>query len=386
MVPSQSIRYFTVELPYWLGLGDKLWHLSKLYSLGMALSYTYVHTPFSCPRSTSGSYLGLNLRLIAKNVHSRSKKSDYLGKFLGLEKRDKTIHDTAFNSFLISPVCIDDLLNSNLIDSINDLQQLIEQRYSDKRHQIICLTTRQGIYACEVKLNSLIGGPQAEDAYIEELGIARGYWQAREQKPIKTRFSPGKIKILIHVRNGDTVTFGFKEKLVSVFGSTVRILDKENDIFEVQRKPVSLKKISHLLEEIRRCGYDDFSVIFISDGYSRAVEVILKSLLKREVKLSLLNIFRLLGRVFRLEHDLKRCLKQYGATYIIGESKRDLINSIHAIAEANIIVMSTGGFAYSIYRFLNVDSSTKIGNIHTLSSSEIEAFKLSLKKSGLEGC
>lgn len=90
MSSDVSDGYFSIDLPDWLGLGDKLWHLSKLHSLGRLLNYEYVHSPFRCARSSHRSYLrSIAIGNATKILQDSRRKSDYLGKFLALESREK---------------------------------------------------------------------------------------------------------------------------------------------------------------------------------------------------------------------------------------------------------------------------------------------------------
>lgn len=372
--PSDKTQYFTVDLPNWLGLGDKLWHLSKLYSLGRSLSYSYIHTPFRCPRSASNSYLKLNLTSIAQPLSLGIGEADYIGTFLGLDKREKTISDPAFRDIEVVPVNLDYIFENNHFSNLKELSKSIENIDSKSMNCVKLLTTQTGIYSYENSINTLIGGCQAESIYVEELGIAREYWRLRNKEPISTCFRPDKVKILIHIRNGDTTTFKFGNKIISVFGSSAQILASEDDIKEAKRKPVNFKELVELIENVYQNSSQKPSIVFISDGYGRAAEVILKCLIKREIKLGYLDSLKLLKKTFDLNAELKSYLEFYKIVSIIGESQGKLMASIHSIAEADIVIMSTGGFAYSIYRFLNKNSS-QIVDVNTLLGKSADEFR-----------
>ncbi|MEP0957519.1 hypothetical protein [Leptolyngbya sp. FACHB-1515] len=368
--------FFAIALTDWMGITDKLWHLSKLHPLGRALSYNYVHTPFSCVRSSASSYWGMALLRYSRNLaavtHTQPYKSDYIGKFLALERRALNINDLAFKNYKKVEISLDNIFQNQKITNLDELREIINS-FDRSKNTIKVFTTYQGIYSYVDAIAQLLEQAGEKKDYFRELEVAKYYWLARSKKPINSGFLPGKVKLLVHIRNGDMASFKIGGKTLSTFCYSVQIIDSK-DALDSSRKPIELQKIFNLLEAIfQTYTPDKFSVVVISDGYHRSLEVVFRALLRREIKLNPLEVLALLKEVYRSEQRLKSFSSIGNTSTIIGESRQKLLKSIHAIAQADIVIPTSGYFSRHIQRFLRQDDSAIFLNMNSLSEQDLAA-------------
>lgn len=377
-------RFFAIALSDWIGITDKLWQLSKLHRLGRALSYDYVHTPFHCVRSSSSSYWQMALLRVSRKLAALSNvqkyQSDDIGKFLGLERRQRNINDPVFRNYRKTEILLDDIFQNKEFGSLAEVKEIVDS-IDQNKETIKVFTTQQGIYSYVDQIDRLLS--DCKEDYFKELEIAKHYWLARSKNSIDSQFLPNKIKVLVHIRNGDMASFKIGNKVLSVFARSVCIAESE-DALERSRnaaalqkftKPIALQEYVHLLEAIfQMAAQDIFSVVVISDGYGRALEVIFRALRKGEIALTPLEVLKLLQEIYRSQQQLKSFFSIHNASTIVGESKQNLFRSIHAIAEADIVIKSSGSFASLIHQFFKKeDQSTVFLNVHLYREKDLAA-------------
>lgn len=233
----------------------------------------------------------------------------------------------------------------------------------DIRH-IKYLTTKKGIYPYKESLNNFIRNFGDEDLYEAELGLSKWYWIARNKDSTPVEQDSDKIKVLVHIRNGDTAIIKTGERLISIFGSSAQLIKSYDEIKELDRRPVCFTKVLSCLDELSELyGQKNLSILLISDGYRRSAEVLIWALIKRELKLSLGEILDAFAELRRLDKVLKYGLLPYTFRHIIGENKSNLMLSIHGIAEADFVIMTSGGFAYFVHYFFRKNSHSRLIDI-----------------------
>ena len=103
--------FFTIKTLKSAGIADQLSQLLRLYRLGKALSFTYVHTPLTFPRSY---HLSFQEKLIKKISTSLSIFphfqifSDNIADFLGINNQDVCIIDEEFCTYKTVKVPLED--------------------------------------------------------------------------------------------------------------------------------------------------------------------------------------------------------------------------------------------------------------------------------------
>jgi hypothetical protein len=354
--------YFTVRLPYWVGLSDQLCHLVRLYLIGRALSFTYVHTPLAFPRSYNKSFSEKTvdyIKYIFNKIQRRKKfYGDGLARFCGLDHHELNISDDQFKGYRKVQVHLDKYFSETDVCDIASLQAYISSLRSYSEPVIFSLNTA-GIYAFNAKIDYLLASANIKEEFVlEQLKLAENYWKTRQKKPIRIPFATDKIKIAIHIRRGDTACFTLGGKIISVFSETVKIVDNMADIQDPARKPIEAEVFYRLLQNIfSQYGEENFSVIVLSDGYERAFKAISAAINQGIISISHTDLASIKTQI---SSEFALFNKHSNVSLIIGESRAKLFKSIHAIVSADILIMSTGGFAYFPHIFFKKASQRTI--------------------------
>lgn len=347
--------FFTIKLPEQVGLSDQLWHLSKLYTLGIALSYTYVHTPFKCPRSYNVGYCETvveKLKNILKNstvIHSSS--PDKLIEFIGLDKHELNINDKQFKSFNIVKINLDKIIEDNPVNSVSEFKKCIESFGLSSKVKIYSFVT-QGIYEFESKIDQIVSSANLDDSTIKNLKLPEKYWKAKEKFPGQFPVDNSKVKITLHIRKGDRTCINLNGKLVSVFASSIKLINSKDYKDELKQSLVDTTKAYNLIQEIfNKYGEEYFSVQVLSDGYQRTFFTVIWAMIRGKIKLNLNDLKQLHKIKKTLSKEFNVFLRFANVSLIIGESKQNLFKSIHAIVCADILIVTSGGFAYWVHKF-----------------------------------
>lgn len=338
------------------GLSDMLVRLYSMYKVGKVLSYTYIHTPFICKRSYPLNYID---RIVKKIIGDKIYHP--LSKFIGLEKCDLNIFDKDFLHYNIVELNIEDILENEHISSISDLKNIIESNEHKTEPTIYSFLTTGNFYKFDTqsKINNLL----QDTVSIKDFRnlVTKRYWQARKRWPISIPFDETKTKILIHVRRGDRACINLGERVICLHGAKVAIVNDVDNIVERAKelletenfkRPSAASKIALILQKIFDShGESNFSVIIVSDGYDRTFKVIKSNIDKGHLNLSKseLNQLAIAKKVCRKEF---LGLSEYrNVSTIIGESKINFFKSVHAIASADVVIKTSGGFASVLHKF-----------------------------------
>ncbi len=322
-----SSPLFTIEVPKNVGLSDQVWHLDQLYHLGRSPSYTYVHSPFTCPRSYRSSWWQ-KIGFYLKKGFFSTQQADRLIKFLGLEDLEPNINNSYFRKWQKIIINIDKILEKNTDLDISQLKQIIQSNSSAK--EIIYVFSTEGLYPFTFQIDQLI--QQAESKGIaQDLNFADQYWQARSKMPINIPFDPNKIKILLHIRKGDTACVQLNHKTIYTHGAMAKIANSFEELNGYFRKPVEDREYHLILHKIfAKYGNQAFSTIVISDGYNGTFRTILKSLLKEQIYLNFKEIIQLIIMQLSANSKFEDFLSYSDTSIIIGEYNQNLLKSIQA--------------------------------------------------------
>lgn len=350
---------FTIQPPQHVGLSDKLWHLKVLYQLGSALSYEYVYTPFDFSRSY---HLGIGRRILRllKHLVLQARKrvfgipfwqSDGLTTFLGLHHLSSAANQDFRSYKKFIDVDIDAFFLEADIVSADSLQAFLSHHGSDCAAAIYVFRTN-GLYRCVSKIEQLVNAPINEVIGSNTLDLSQCYWMQRSFKSVEMPTAKSPLRVAIHCRQGDRTHIQIGKQVISIFANTVTVFDENNPALEaIQLSEHEIASIPGLITAFeQRFGRKNCEFYIISDGYSRTVRALclnLRLLLSRG-----LNLFNLLSKINALNLKLQR--QQSGANIhvVLGESNHQLFESIHILASSNVVIMSSGGFAYWVHTFL----------------------------------
>lgn len=337
------------------GLSDMLVRLCSMYKLGKALSYTYIYTPFICKRSYPLNCLDKALKKIVGN------KIYYaINKFIGLDRYEINIFDRRFSNYKTVEINIENILNEPSISNITILRGIIETNNTTAPIIYSFLTTGNFYkFNTQAKIDNLLQDVVGIEDFRDL--VTKRYWKARERWSVSLPFDETKAKIVVHIRRGDRACINLGKRVICLHGHKTAIVtngsnmvEQAKDLLETEnfRRPSTVSEIMLILQKIFDIyGKNNFSVIILSDGYNRAFKVIKSNINKGQLNLSK-------SELNQLESVERDCHKEFlifsnaqNIFTIIGESKTNFFKSVHAIASADIVIKSSGGFASVLHKF-----------------------------------
>lgn len=346
------------------GLSDMLVRLCSMYKLGKALSYNYIHTPFICKRSYPLNYLDKTLKKIVGD------KIYYtLNKFIGLDKCEMNIFERRFFYYKIVEINIEDLLNEPSIYNISSLKNSIENNNNTVPIIYSFLTTGKFYkFDTQSKIDNLLQNVVGIEDFRNL--VTKNYWKAREKWSVPLPFDETKVKIVVHIRRGDRACINLGKRVICLHGHKTAIVTNGNNMIEQAKdlletenfsRPSTVSEIMLILQKIFDIyGKNNFSAIVLSDGYNRAFKVIKSNINNGQLNLSKSE----LNQLAIVERD---CYKEFlifsddrNMSTIVGESKNNFFRSVHAIASADIVIKSSGGFASVLHKFLKKSNTPPI--------------------------
>lgn len=389
-------HFFTVRFREG-GLGDRLTQLSRLYRIGSALSYTYVHTPFTCARSRTLTRIDKLIKRIdqlfkkffgLQITSDKDPTDDRIIKFLGLDRHDLNINDEHFSNYQVVEICLDKIFKQNEISEISQLKRLIEVSSPSSEPMIYSFSwtkeMRQINSSISSKLDHLLNGANKGMNSLRPLKLPEKYWKSRRAQPIDLPFEEGKIKVTVHLRKGDRACINLDGKVISVFGGSVKLIDGTENPDTSNYKTlkshrnlknyVSTSKVYAILERIfSRYGEENFSVILISDGFERTFHNIRFAAKKGKIKLNANELKQL--NIIEDQHnkEFEIFAKNQNVSTIIGESDENLLRSIHAVVCADIVIRTSGYFALRLHElFKQPEQSSIIINANEWNDNTVE--------------
>ncbi|NEQ43585.1 MAG: hypothetical protein F6K00_08515 [Leptolyngbya sp. SIOISBB] len=372
---------FSVEVEnQYIGVSDILNRLSIGYRLGKLMSFPYIHQPFICRRSIPDSFL----KTIEKKVLS-SNEDDvfFVAQTFGLDSPDVNSSQLRTQE-TVNTVDIAMLLQRDDVTSINALKQEIEccQETSAAEHLNFLITDEIYEPKVRVKTQHLLGeGSLAADAAdwsdreFKSFTWHR-YWKKQRKTPTVDLFSKDKINVLVHIRCGDRAWLELKKKSILVHADQFLLLDRREANSSDWRtyiperliktgcftgKPVEVKTVKLILDRmVEEYGEDAFSFTVISDGYQRTIKEVIRGILTGRLRLSWAEKIQAAKAIINLQRSLMKLRRLPNTSLIIGEnSKENFVQSVHAMACADVIIKTTGGFS-NIHRLLKKPDSRKV--------------------------
>lgn len=364
------MTFFTIRVGL-AGLGDQLNQLSYLYALGKALSYTYVHTPFVCPRSSSLSLCSRLIRRFSKSIGYLN-THDRVVKFIGLDRHDLNINDAYFSGYKIVDVDLEPALSTNTNPTIFQIKKYIDKLESCPQPALYSFTWTPGMYDLIPKLDHLMSTLSTSENNID-FDFAARYWQARSSDPIDLPFDNNKITVAVHIRRGDTACINLNGKIISTLGN-VRYVNSINEATDKWMEQIATYEYYNCIRHLfNRYGEDSFSVVVLSDGYDRTFDIIKHKSNIHNLGLNKHELRQLNKLHHSYEKDDMHIFKQHpNISTIIGESQRKLFHSIHAIACADIVIYGSRSFAIRMHEFRKPNHTSIMINVREYNESTLD--------------
>lgn len=319
---SSSNIYFTYS-PRNCGFTDNLERYDICYRLGLSLGYDYVHTPLITPRTT-------------KNIDT----------FLGFDNYfPLKITDLDLENHIHIQIDIFSLFQEREYISLHELQhhirEIISSRSSDNIMPIVVFTISSRYQSPVVKLSrdllldSAQNTPQLDYRLIFNL--------ANKMYPRKSRFTRGKPKMLVHIRQGDTAIIKTPWNRYIPLTKLKRhnIYHEYKNRRDIDDRTIDVDEFYQFLRQlIKRFEHSFFSIIVSSDGYQRAFKKLYKN--KHNFKFTQNQINKLeKSEKTYTNSQFSNFQKLDDCVCIVGETDENLLDLIHSALNANIIVTGT---------------------------------------------
>lgn len=353
MLNFRPTVYFTIFPSSGCGFTDQLIQFSSYYKLGISLGYRYFHTKFKASRSSEKIYDFLEFNNSFTSRKILKIKFKVWQKFWFKKQR------------ILNIELSDKLIQEHNIISFTDLQTFVKElvlKHSNSfsRGDII-VKFKHGI---GMKFFSLIQTQIPE--FPDGLNLYLSYLKNRIKQPRKTIFAENKLKLLIHIRQGDTAIietpwqsyislwkpFCSKFKLAELYGKSEEIFNfniTSNDYYYFTKN--FLKYFDENL----------FSIAVFSDGFKRGFKKLFERIEELDLtskKIEQLKKFENFydENKFAIFKSLKNCILH------IGETEENLQNLIHSSLTADIIIIGNQGrmIPKLISNYYNLDNPPTI--------------------------
>lgn len=374
---------FTVKTLSMSGVGDQLGtQFIRLMRLGQALGYRYVHTPPLFKRSQVPT-LARRIAITATRrlgITLNDLKGDNLTRFLGLDRWKRNIFDPEMRQHELCDIQLDTLLGKDKHMNISDVREKLRSVYGANSKCIICFSWTPALYNKIAVLDALIGEPVVPPDSDDSFNFSVQYWERRRTWPVSSVFQSGKVRMVFHIRLGDSTAVDIAGQRILVFGD--KILSKEEMLelmkIDPNRRPIHISEYRVILNALsRQFGQQRFSGILISDGYDRTFSIIRKALRAGHKALKGISDQDITISRRAANHELNDILSGFDDwVRIVGESESNLYDSIHALACAEIVIYGTGEFASKVHRLLR-DPRTFSITVHVRDGVEKAVKKVS---------
>ena len=343
---------FTI-IPTAAGFTDQLRQFNALYKLGLSLGYKYFHTPFLSSRSSRC----IRLSIFEKIAGKLENKFPFLRKYYSFMRRRSNfdVYDfLGFNQYFNSVnICLetkslkvidielnDDILKLNHVNSFEGLQKFIQNRIENKFN----LASNNIL----VEFRSTGGKRHKICAFIhsnipnfqDSLSLRSIYFERRKESPCESRFLNNKIKILLHIRQGDTSVIETPWKTYI----PVRRLEKMKEYKKLENieQTVFLPTdyLNFMKNFISRLDDRMFSILTFSDGFQRAFMLLERHIEKFEFNSTQIQSLRKIRKLYDKIY-FKKIRKLKNSKCFVGESSRNLSNLIHSTLNSDIVITSS---------------------------------------------
>lgn len=321
---SNKLKYFTISVTKDVGLADQINQWSSLYKLGLSLGYKYAHTPLKNHRSSNKIYdfLGINNYFLFKRIL-----------FIWLRKvLMYTVIDINLN---------DELLKNNNVYNFQELQSYIKDYISEQSSLINKNLLIRFKITGRRKFLSLIQLQMPN--FLDGLDLRSIYFRFRRINTRRSKFVEGKLKLLVHIRQGDTA-------IIETPWQTFLPIKRPKSLQFTEVKDFSDPRLNYFIrvnefydfiKKLTSCFEANiFSTVISSDGFERAFNKIHR------------NINRLNWSSEQIE-AIKKSESSYNdksfhifkkikhSVCLIGENDENLFDLIHSSLMADIIVVGT---------------------------------------------
>ena len=331
---AQSPIYFTCII--WTeGVTNQLWKFTAFYKLGRALGYHYLHTPMSAGHEIGEpvyDFLGINAYFADKTIDDEQAYHVVEFEFYTLvpnrrlnryEKLHRHIQRTVKHVAQIAqkPILVKFWFAKNPLREYRQVPSRFERWFGRKpRHR------RHFLYQIHQQLPMMPDGIDLRQIYLA----------ARQMPPL---FDEGKIKLLIHIRQGDTAVLETPWQTYIPLWSR-NSLGECNTFEATGNAYIQVASFFQFLEKILlEIEINSLSTIVSSDGFERSFKRLFKRAANMRLTTDQLEQMRQIAPTYNQQQFA--CFESLPCTLLIGESQEDLYKLLDAAIHADIVVTGT---------------------------------------------
>jgi len=318
--------YFTIQ-PTDAGFTDQMIQFSAFYKLGLSLGYSYLHTSFSSQRSGSSS-AWQQASMAYSDVY------DFLGFNAYFHKQ--TVEMIAKSLCEVGLRLDDALLERHGVRMFPDLQAFVG-----------ALLLKSGHVETGVLVRFILAGGRdffgliqsSIPNYPDGLDLRDIYFEARRARPWMSTCPAGRLKTLIHIRQGDTAV------IETPWHTFIPLRPKENAFIEHRNLADIPNARMMLVEEFRdflvsllsHFTFDTLSISVFSDGFKRSFEVLNSE--RKKLRLTPAQQQWLFASEASYEQRAFEGLRAIpNVRIVLGEDPPQLCDFIHSCLTADLIV------------------------------------------------
>ena len=322
---SNKLQYFTISVKESAGFTDQIYQWNSFYKLGLSLGYKYAHTPLKNYRSSNKihNFLGINNYFFFKRILL----------FWLRKVRMYTVVDLNLN---------DELLKAYNINTFQELQSFVRGYISEQSN----LINKSLLIRFKVlkhpwgKCLSLI--QLQVPHFLDGLDLRSIYFKNRRINPRRSRFIEGKLKLLVHIRQGDTalIETPWQTFLLTNKPKSLRYTEVKNDLSDPRLNYfIRVNEYCDFIKKFTSYFDDDiFSMVISSDGFERAFQNIYRKI--NRFNLSSDRIEALKKSEFLYNNDKFHIFKKFKhSVCLIGENDENLFDLIHSSLISDIVVV-----------------------------------------------
>jgi len=246
----------------------------------------------------------------------------------------KTLH-------IVDVTLTDELIRKKGITTLAELQGFVKDQLSDKRSKK--KKTIQVNFKITIHTNFFRLIHQDIPDYQDQLNLRTAYFEARRRQPWASKFVDTKVKILVHIRQGDTAVIKtpwntyipVKNFTKNRFAEHRKFSDIQSDIFLQVSDYYDFVSMF-----ITHFNDDMFSILFFSDGFRRAFDLLHKDIERLKLTPDRLKILNHSQKHYdQKAFEILKGIKN-GET-VIGESSTNLFDLIHSALSSDIVIIGT---------------------------------------------
>ena len=340
--------YFTIEVNH-AGFTDQLLQFSIIYTLGNSLEYKYTHTKLKAYRSNpANNFTDNRLLRILKNLNSSKLKNSrdiygHLGINDHFENHYSHANDLVFDQIINIDVKAEFSLDKDF-NNIGDIKKHIEKEIIKNSGSGNILLKFNYLKARKeiLRLKNYI--PPINN-YLDFYDIYKNSANIKKRNSLFD--STKKIKLLIHIRQGDTGLIQTPwNTYIPVYKKHPGFMKEHHSIDELNSyenffydsyQPIEYFK--YLENFLNYFNEEMFSILIFSDGYARTHDNFLKNLdkinlNKKQKNQILAGLSEYEEKQFGIFKEINNC------RCIIGESDDQLIQLIDSVLESDITICS----------------------------------------------